>query len=231
MNASTLAGRDPALAAMMGALNQGKQDADFGQDFQFAMEDFDFEGDAGDDLHGDDYDLFGQEFQFAQDAPAPRLTKGQVMKAAQQAIRDAKATRRRRNLLQPNAGSKIDVEKYSFPISNAITLGTAGALNFGGQPDTHIRPKRVTMNAPTPMFVEVNDLKVANVSVLVGPGVEDAFNYSAQGVSQALDMPLLSPANRATFTGNYTGFTPPGYVATTVVNFTVSFKGPATIVA
>ena len=65
----------------------------------------------------------------------------------------------------------------------------------------------------------------------VGAGQEDAFNYNANGVGQSLDMPTLNPANRATVLGNYTGFVPPGFIAATVVPFSVTFKGPATLVA
>jgi hypothetical protein len=74
------------------------------------------------------------------------------------------------------------------------------------------------------------EIKVANVSVTVG-GTQDAFDYSAIGVEQSLDMPTLSPANRATVLGNYTGFVPPGYVALAAYTFCASFKGPAQIVA
>lgn len=141
-------------------------------------------------------------------------------------------TNSRNRILEPNKGSKIKVEKYSFTISQAITLGAAVAFTtLNGQPDTTIRPQRVTMNAPVPMFAFIQEIKVANVSVSVGSGLEDAFDYSAIGVGQQLDMPTLSPANRATVLGQYTGLVPPGYVGGTVTNFSVSFKGPASIVA
>jgi hypothetical protein len=47
----------------------------------------------------------------------------------------------------------------------------------------------------------------------------------------SLDMPTLSPANRATVLGFYTGFIPPGFVLGAAYTFVASFKGPATIVA
>ncbi len=137
----------------------------------------------------------------------------------------------RGTLLEPNKGSSIKVERYSFTIDQNITLGTTVALNMTGQPDTTIRPQTVTMNAPTPMFATISTIKVANVSVTVGPGNEDAFNYNANGWGRSLDMPTLSPANRATVVGSYTGFVPPGFVAATAVSFNASFKGPASIVA
>jgi len=106
----------------------------------------------------------------------------------------------------------------------ALVLGVAGAINATGQPDTNIRPQRCTMNAPQPGFATIAEIKVANVSVSVG-GTQDAFDYSALGVGQSLDMPTLTPANRATVLGNYTGFVPPGYVGGAPYTFCASFKG------
>jgi hypothetical protein len=134
-------------------------------------------------------------------------------------------------ILEPNRGSAIKVERYSFSIDQDITLGTSEDINMTGQPDTTIRPQTVTMNAPTPMFATISNIKVANVSVTVGPGNEDAYNYNANGWGRNLDMPTLSPANRATITGRYTGYVPAGFVGGQEVNFNASFKGPASIVA
>lgn len=141
------------------------------------------------------------------------------------------ATQNRQGLIEPNRDSSVKVERYVFPLSQAITLGTAVALALQGQPDTTIRPKRLTMNAPAPMFATITDIKIANVSVSVGAGIQDAFDYNAQGVGQSLDLPTISPANRVTISGNYLGFVPPGYTNGTAVTFTATFKGPATIVA
>jgi hypothetical protein len=222
MRANTLISRDPAMAALMGVAAMAAT-ADFGQDFDFS-DDYEF---------GDD-DLFG-DFDFAADAPAATAlaapSKQQVVQAWKKEQNRARKTQQRLNMLQPNRGSAVDVERYSFTISQAIVIGTAADLVLSGQPDTKIRPQRVTMNAPTPFFAFIRDIKVANVSVIVGGGVEDAFNYSAQGVSQNLDMPLLSPANRASVSGDYTGFVPPGVVNGMNVHFTTSFKGAASIIA
>jgi hypothetical protein len=134
-------------------------------------------------------------------------------------------------LLEPNKGSAIKVERYTFSVNQALVLGVAlGLTTMTGQPDTNIRPQRVTMNAPTPGFCSITELKVANVSVTVG-GIADAFQFSAIAVGQTLDMPTLSPANRATVLGAYTGFVPPGFVGGSAYLFTASFTGPASIVA
>jgi len=140
------------------------------------------------------------------------------------------ATSRRAMLLEPNKGSAVKVERYVFAVNDTITLGTAKALSMSGQPDTNIRPQRCTINAPAPGFATISEIKVANVSVTVG-GTQDAFDFSPNGVGQSLDMPTLSPSNKATVLGNYTGFVPPGYVGASSYTMCASFKGPASIVA
>ena len=227
-NSKNLALRDPALATLMGAI----VGSDFGSNFG---------GEFGDE-YGDDGDDYGFEFgddygyDFAADpapvkvarplAPPPAV----AAKLWSKHRRDMSITERRQRLIEPNKGSKVKIERYAFSINQALTLGVAAAINASGQPDTNIRPQRVTMNAPSPGFVTINELKVANVSVTVG-GIEDAFGYNANGVGQSLDMPTLSPANRASCLGNYTGFVPPGFVGGASYLFCVSFKGPASIVA
>lgn len=230
-NSNNLALRDPALAALMGGI--GAPGSDFGGEFG---------DDYGDDDYGDDmggYE-FGDEYgyDFGADAPAAAIKVARPV-APPPAVaaklwaahkRSHGVTERRARLIEPNRGSKVKIERYAFSINAALVLGAASAINASGQPDTNIRPQRVTMNAPSPGFVTVNELKVANVSVTVG-GIEDAFDYNALGVGQSLDMPTLSPANRATMLGNYTGFVPPGFVGGGAYLFAISFKGPASIVA
>ena len=206
-----LAMRDPALAALMGA----HVGADFGGEF------------------GDDDDM-GYEFGFEFGADAPLAPAQPPPHAAAQLwakhVSDASATQRRSRLLEPNKGSKVKVERYAFYLNQTLTLGTAVALSASNQPDTNIRPQRISMNAPIPGFCTISNIKVANVSVLVG-GTADAYEFNANGVGQALDMPTLSPANRATVTGDYTGVTPPGYAPASSYLFSVGLKGPASIVA
>lgn len=224
--------RDPAMAALMGVLPL-TAGANFGASSTFGNDSVygdPFGDDVGEDGMGADFgDDMSAEFGAARRRPNPQALATLWKRHAAQAARKQK----RELILEPNKGSDIKVERYSFTVSQAITLGTALATftTLSGQPDTTIRPQRVTTNAPTPMFVFIQEIKVANVSVTVGSGVEDAFNYNALGVGQSLDMPTLSPANRASVLGNYTGFVPPGFAAATATFFSVSFKGPASIVA
>ncbi len=235
-SAQQLSLRDPALAAVLGVI--ALSPSNFGGDSDFGAE-FGDDDDMGDD---DDYGAeFGDDDDYGADFGAAARRPVKVKRPANQQqlvalwknhhAKKAVAKNRER-LIEPNKGSAIKVEKYTFTLSQAITLGTAVAFTtLTGQPDTTIRPQRLTCNAPAPMFAFLQEIKVANVSVSVGSGLEDAYNYNANGVGQALDMPTLSPANRATILGSYTGFVPPGFVGGTAVYFSASMKGPATIVA
>jgi hypothetical protein len=220
-NSKTLALRDPAAAILMGAIDGADFGAEYGYDF-------------GDDEHGDDYgDDYGADYSFGAAAPARHPAHPPAALAAklwaQHKARTAHTDRRAR-LIEPNKGSSVKIERYSFAINAALVLGTPANLNMFGQPDTNIRPQRVTMNAPSPGFATIQEIKVANVSVTVG-GTSDAWDYNSLGVGQSLDMPTLTPANRAQVLGAYTGFVPPGFVGGSAYTFCCSFKGPASIVA
>lgn len=142
----------------------------------------------------------------------------------------AARTNGRMGLIEPNSGSDVDVERYVLWLSTNITaLGTAQAINISQNPSFKIRPQRVTTNAPTPGFVTVSEIKVANISVTSG-GTGDAYEFNALGQGQTLDMPTITPAYSLTFIGNYTGFVPPGYVGGAAYLFSISFKGPAHMV-
>ena len=252
-NSRSLVLRDPAMAILMGILpfavaSSPPAGDDFGGESDFGAE---FGGDDYGAEFGDDYGAeFGMHAEFGAAPPPMALqhrTPPAVMNALAQlppshplhpsnhhhhhaAMARKHHTARREMLLEPNKGSSVKIERYSFTINESIVLGVGSALDMTGQPDTNIRPQRVVMNAPQPGFVTVSEIKVANVSVTVGV-TEDAFTYSplAQGVH--LDMPTLSPANRATVLGDYTGFVPPGYVGGSSYLFTSTFQGPASIIA
>jgi hypothetical protein len=128
---------------------------------------------------------------------------------------DREVSRRLTNIremvLDPNKGSDVKIERYSFGIHTTVMLGVVGApLNLTGQPDVNIRPQRVIMNAPSPGFAIIEEIRVANVAVTVGLQ-EDAFNYSALAQNSHLDMPTLSPANRVAVIGEMTGRVPEGF--------------------
>lgn len=217
-NARLLALRDPANAALFGVIASApvsRNGSDFGNDDEHG---FGFGDDYGEDDYGDD------------DAGADAPSHAALARLGHHHHKKMKKGNKRRHLLDPNADSSVKVERYAFTLSQAITLGTSVAFTtLTGQPDTKIRPQRVVMNAPGPMFAFIQEIKVANVSVTVGTGLEDAFNYNANGVGQSLDMPTLEPSNKATVLGSYTGAIPPGFVGGTSTFFSVTFKGPSTM--
>lgn len=207
--ASQLAMRDPALAAFVGAIG-----ADFGGEF-------------GDELDTD----YGFEFGADGAAPAiPAPTPSQAMQAWQAHSMQRLRTQQRVAKLEPNKGSAVKVERYTFSVNQTLTLGTSATISMSGNPDVNIRPQRVTVNAPTPGFATIDNIKVANVSVLVG-GSADAYIYNPNAVGMSLDLPTLSPANRASVTGSYGGLVPPGFVGGSSFALSASFTGWASIVA
>ena len=220
-NSKNLAMRDPALASIVGAFG-GK--SDFGSEFGGGMiQGDDFGDDMGDDMGDDVGDDFGAT------ALARRPPQAAMIRAWRKQRQANARTNKRELLINPNSGSTVNIGRYSFSVNQALVLGTAAGIVASGNPDVTIRPQRVTMNAPAIGFVTVTEIKVANVAVTVG-GIGDAFEYSPLGVGMSLDMPTLSPANRATVLGFYTGFVPPGFVLGTPFTFSASFKGPSSIV-
>lgn len=172
---------------------------------------------------GIEYGNFGYDLdQFGQELP----TQANMARA----FRDRQATRDRENILEPNRDSSAKIQRYGFGTSQDLTLGTAVAISATQKPKTHIRPQRVTSNAPVPGFGTLSAISVANVGCIVG-GVLDLFDFSSLGQGQQLDVPTLSPSNDVEVTGAYSGLLPPGYVNGATFKATFTFKGPANMVA
>lgn len=236
-NAGMLARRDPALAALFGIVAAAGTSPDFGSDGA------DFGAEFGDD-YGDDYGSdFGAEFGAAVAEAAHQMVARGAGRHAMAKVPPPPAHlvaawhknqarqlagAHRAMLLDPNEGSSKKIERFTFSISTALVVGTASSFTITNNPDTTIRPQRVTMAVPTVGFVLISEIKVANVSVTVG-GVLDAFQFSPLAVGQALDMPTLSPANRVSVIGNYTGFIAPGLIVGSTFTFAVSFTGPSNL--
>lgn len=220
MNQSALVRRDPALAALMGAIAGG----DFGGEFGFGDES-DYGADFGDDDFGDDdFGSFGAAPVVAKPTPQQALAawRSHMAKRAHNNKRVAK--------LDPNMHATTKVERYTFTLSQDVTLGTATAFTaagMSGAPDTTFRPQVITCNAPMPGFAYASSIRMANVNVSVGSGSEDLFNYSAFAWGRSLDMPTLTPANKATVTGTTTTVTPPGFLIAATFTLSLNFKGPS----
>lgn len=228
-NSMALAMRDPALAAALGVAIGASASADFGYDALNPGS-----------LYDGDTDDMGYQFgyQFGDDATAvaglPMLTAQQAIAVApphavlaSQWAQQKAATANRERLINPNKGSSVNIERYEFAVNQTITLGTPATFIQSNSPDVNIRPERLTANAPSVGFVSFDDIKVANVSVVVG-GTIDAFNFSALAVDSKMDLPTLSPANKAKMSGSYSGISIAGL---TTFPFSLAFKGPATVMA
>jgi hypothetical protein len=229
--ANQLAMRDPALAAVMGALP--------GSDFGYARRAYPqpMRRPVGRPMNRRPAADFGYGFGFdygAEGAPPPvaapaRHAHPEMVRAWHHHHQLMGHTAARAALLDPNENSLLKIERYSFSLTNLFTLGTTTPLvDMTLQPNTKIRPQRVVMNAPAPNFVLLTGLQVANVNAFVGD-TEDAFTYSALAQGVALDLPTLEPANRLTVSGNYTGFIPPGYATGFSYTFIATVQGPSTI--
>jgi hypothetical protein len=197
--------------------------ADFGADFGYS----EFSP-VGADAATSDY---GADFGDDDFGAAANPTPQQLMAMHRKVVASNRHTARRAGLLEPNKGSRIKVERYSFGLSQDIVIGVPVAISMNGNPSVDMRPQRVTSNAPGPNFVFLSLIQVANVVVTVGQGFEDANDYAAHAVGTMLDLPTLSPQNRATIAGTYDGFIPPAYVENAASRFCMSFKGWAEIVA
>jgi hypothetical protein len=203
-NARDLAMRDPALSSLMGAL--GSPGSDFGSDF------------------GDDYGFgFGTDAGFGADHHKHH---------AHHAAKKAHHKERRMLLLDPNMHSDVKIERYTFSLNQVLTMttGTSVAIYMDDQPDTALRPQRVLTNSPAPGVFLLTEIKVANVSVTVG-NIEDAWFYAATSQGVILDMPTLSPANKAKVFGTFTGLVPSPYSSGQSYTFIVAFQGPSTMAA
>jgi hypothetical protein len=207
-----------ALASLMGAI--GVNGSDFGKDYAPPG--------SGDMVRGDERyyanSTFGRDFQFGRDF---RFGRDEGDAGARWAARDAKTTMRR-DLLEPNAGSELSVERYFMNINKDLTLNVASTFSESAQPSVVIRNQRMIVNAPTPGFVLINDVLLGNVNANAS-GTADAFSFSAQAVGVSLDLPLLQPANKLTVKGSYTGFVPPGFAPNTAYTLCITFVGPSTM--
>jgi hypothetical protein len=253
-----LANRDPALAALMGATDSdfGSDEVNdysndyagttAGQDVEFSDTDYSG-GDVGTEFGVDfgypfglEPEMSGVAFGAAAGGAVPVSNPAHPLyhpnPAAQAIIAkhlSANASRSgRQRLLEPNLNSDLKVERYTFAINATITaLGTAQAIGpASNSPDVNFRPQRVTTNVPSPGFFMIAEGRVANVAFTVGGNI-DAWQFNANAVGQHLDVPTLTPANKATVSGSYTGMVPSPLTGTGSYQLSVSFTGPATLAA
>lgn len=229
MNHAQLIKRDPARAILLGVYDAPDAPVDFGAEFDFGS-DFSTMLDAGADFDFGDDDDYGDDDDDGDFGAAPkrrRINPQRAMQAMKRANSMKQRSVKRGMLMNPNAGSAIKVERYSFNLSTALVLGAASAIAMSDQPDVNIRPERITTNTPWPGFVTISNMRIANVNVTIGTGVADASSWAGNSFNTELNLPTMSPAQRAVVQGNYTGFVPPGYAGAAGFTFTVQLIGNA----
>lgn len=178
---------------------------------------------------GSDFGVdFGTHTRFGDDYGADVPTPENMQKAWNKHL----DTMKREKVLEPNKDSEAKIQRYTFAANQTLTLGTAVAVNAGQNPETHIRPQRITVNTPFGFagFGTLDSIKVANVGVIVG-GTKDMSDFAATAFDTHLDVPTLSPANRVVAVGAYSGRTPPGYAPASAFTLCISYTGPASMVA
>src|SRR5258706_5327089 len=172
-NANSLALRDPAYAALVGATDG----ADFGEDAEFGVDYYGYNPvNVGWDAPGAD-GFFGNEgffgYNIGADAAPAAAPNGvpshqQLVSMWQAHARQGAHTARRASLLNPNEHSAKKVERYSLQLNTDIVIGTPGTFSLTDSPDTELRAQRITTNVDGPGFVLISGIKVANVNVTQG---------------------------------------------------------------
>lgn len=245
-----LALRDPAFAAL-----RGEMPTDFGAEMDPVVLGGEFAGFGGIDAPGvlegmieevqsdplssfggfsgltSAYDPFGADDYEPFGADPAKMHPAAVQALVASAAQKSKAARMRKMLIDPNMGSDVKIQRYSFSLSATITaVGTAQAgLNAQAAPSTHFHPEDVVTNVSQPNFVIITEGKVSNVSWTVG-GSTDAYVFNPISTSSRMSLPPLTPANQATVLANYTGMALIGLSTYTgSFAFSVTFSGHATV--
>ena len=235
-NKAILARRDSTTAALMGAIALG---ADFGNDYYNPSDRF---GDVAAEVAAEFGEEAGQRVHAAMVAAAPgglahAPHAGQhgghhpdMQRAWQHMNRMYERSAERSVLLDPNRDSTIKVEHYELPLAEDIIIGTQHIFTaLSTNPQTEFKPTSLVMNAPTPMFAFITDIKAANVSAHVSTFATDAYNFSALATRSHVHLPKLLPQNTVSVQGYYSGLTPPGFLGGTTTTFTATFYGPSTM--
>lgn len=143
-------------------------------------------------------------------------------------------TAQREALMDPNKGSKTNIERYSFAINcGTYPMGVAATWSGTRQPNAGIRPQRVLYNAASAYMFYITYLQVANVNVFVGD-LEDAFTYGPGSMGVMLDLPTVKVDYRVSTAGTYSGNYPNGLngigEALPNMTFIATVQGPADMV-
>jgi hypothetical protein len=217
-NSRQIAQRDPAMAALLGAMP-----ARFGWEGSYS------DARASNELA--DRDLTHGNFANAEllDTDANGLRRDSDMISTLESYRRRDLIVRKleqERCMDPNRGLAVKIGRYDFSISTPITIGDATTFSTPRQPQTRIRSKRLFCNVPCPQFITLSALLVANINVFIG-GPSDAFTYASQSLDSVIDLPTLYPQNQMTVDGSYSGIAPAPFADGFSFNFIATVQGSA----
>jgi hypothetical protein len=139
------------------------------------------------------------------------------------------ATKKRESLLYPNKNSRVKVEEYELPLTQALTFGKIEFFfpQLAAMPLTVFKPKEMTCNVPWAGFIFITDVKVANVSASVSNHIVDAYSYNPQSAHRSLHLPTLSERTTISVSGFYQGDVPNECLQGKDFFFCCTFRGYA----
>jgi len=112
---------------------------------------------------------------------------------------------------------------FALSVSHELVLGEACNFALNSSTDILFTPEQLHLNAPSMGLVLVREIKICNVSMMVGTGAIDAFAYSKGELR--LGGFEMYPANRISLICEYTGYVPVGYNLSQKYTFSATFKG------
>jgi hypothetical protein len=217
-----IASRDPAMAALMGAM-PASFGADFGNDDRL--------GDAMGSRSFANRDLRAGAYGSAEmlDVDAGQLRHDNSVIETLESYRHHDLIMRKleqERAMDPNRGLATKIGRYDFSVTTPLVIGDASGFSTSKQPQTRIRSKRLFCNVPCPQFVTISALLIANINVFIG-GPSDAATYAPTALDSLIDLPTLSPQNQMTVDGTYSGIAPAPYGEGLTYNFIATVQGSA----
>jgi hypothetical protein len=146
-------------------------------------------------------------------------------------VKSYSAAKKREALLNPNKNSRVKVEEYELPLSQALVIGHREFFfpELCSTPQVEFRPYKMTCNMNQPGIIFIVDIKVANISASVTNYVVDAYSYNPQS-NHRMHLPTLKPQTMISVQGFYPGLVPNGMREDTEFFFCCTFHGYAEMV-
>ena len=126
------------------------------------------------------------------------------------------ATAERLKIINPNGGSDVKINDMSFGLVKKVVLGVPSFFEMHESPDAHIRIAQFKANVDTHGMFYIRDLRIANISVLIGGSVDAADLGEILAGCEP-----MTPANRCKAYVEYTGLIPESLKGTPKKEITV----------